>query len=275
MQVSGATPTSRTALQPMQGGLSSGNLNPALTGGAANAQSLGAGGIAAQNLTPVQQGELARAQEVQARGEGFIQDIVDALRQFIQDLLGGAGKQPQKPEKSGKPEGPTGPTAPSTTVDGAKTIDDFKLVGANKQDRADFKAMLEYLQRADANGKPGSPTAVALLAKLPDNQVVKINHKHDDSFWPGSGEIRWDPRSALIVTGSTDFQSPALGFIHEVDHAVNGLANPQPTGDNYHNTEEKRVITGSEAKIAKDLGEPTRQDHMGTVKHIGSSTGHS
>ncbi len=274
MQISGATPTSRTALQPMQGGLVQNGLHPALTGNVTGAQGLGTGGIAPQNLTPVQQGELARAQQVQARGEGFIQDIVDALRNFIQDLLGGAGKQPQKPGKPEGPTGPTGPTAPSTTVEGAKTIEDFKLVGASKQDRADFKAMLEYLQRADANGKAVSPTAVALLAKLPDNQVVKINNNHEDYFDPNNGEIGWDPRSALKVGGTEKFQSPAMGFIHEVDHAVN-MITPKPTGDNYHNTEEKRVITGSETTIANDLGEPTRTDHLGDVVHVASPTEHS
>lgn len=273
MQVSGATPTTRTATQPSAADTS---LNTALNAGAlaGGLQSFSTRGIAPQNLTPVQQGELARTQEVQARGEGGIQDIIDGLRKFIEDLLGGAGKQTGKPEKPGKPEGPTGPTAPSTTVEGAKTIDDFKLVGASKQDREDFKAMLEYLQRADSSGKAVSPTAVELLAKLPDNQVVKINNNHEDYFDPNTGEIGWDPRSALKVGGTDNYQSPAMGFIHEVDHAVN-MITPQPTGDNYHNTEEKRVITGSETTIANDLGEPTRKDHLGEVVHVGSSTEHS
>ena len=265
MQVSGAPQTSRTAFQPMQSGLSTGQINPALTGGLM-------GGLAAKNLTPVQQGELARAQQVQARGEGFVDDIVDALRKFIEDLIGSLGKQSGKPEKPGETQGPS---ATGSVVEGAKTIDDFNLKGASKQDREDFKAMLEYLQRADANGKPVSPTAVELLAKLPKGQVVNINNQHDDHFNPRTGEIAWDPRSALKVTGTDKLQSPALGFIHEVDHAVNGLANPKPTGDGYDNTEEKRVITGSETTIAKDLGEPVRTDHYGSVEHVGGPNEHS
>ncbi len=229
-----------------------------------------------QSLSPVEQGELARMKDDLGRKDGFgdsIQDFIDQIKKAIEEWAAkNNGTGPDKTEGPGKTEG----TTPSNgTVKGAKTIDDFDLSGASEADRKEFAAMLEYLQRADANGKAISPTAVELLAKLPKGQKVNINDQHDDSYNPRTKEINWDPRSALKVGGTDKYQSPALGFIHEVDHAVAMQKNPKPTGDGYDNTEEKRVITGSETQIAHDLGEPTRTDHYGEVIHVNSSTDHS
>lgn len=214
-----------------------------------------------QSLSPVEQGELARMQDAAMRTSasprnlpGF--DIAETIETIFNTVATANLKLPK-------------------TVKGAKTLADFDLQGASIQDRADFAKMLAYLQRADAKGNAISPTAVKLLAKLPADQVVKINHGHDDSFQPWDGVINWDPRSALKVGGTEKFQSPALGFIHEVDHAVNGLANPKPTTDGYDNTEERRVITGSERKIANDFGEPIRHDHGGAVFHVDGPNKHS
>lgn len=157
-----------------------------------------------------------------------------------------------------------------------KTVDDFTLLNATPQDKADLKEALEYLQQTGPDGKPLSPTAVELLNKLPDGAKLNITHNGDDSYNPNTNTINWDPRSALEVSSGDGKQSPALGLIHEIDHAVNGLSNPRPTGDGYDNTEEKRVITGSETQIAHDLGEPTRTDHYGSATlNEPSSTTHT
>lgn len=157
-----------------------------------------------------------------------------------------------------------------------KTVADFTLSNASKQDKADLKAALEYLQQTGPDGKPLSATAVDLLSKLPPGFKINITHNGDDSYDPNTNTINWDPRSALEVSSGAGKQSAALGLVHEVDHAVNGQSNPRPTGDGYDNTEEKRVITGSETTIAHDLGEPTRTDHGGTAtENEASSTTHT
>lgn len=156
-----------------------------------------------------------------------------------------------------------------------KTVADFTLIGATKQDRADLKAALEYLQQKDAKGNPISPTATKLLADLPAGAKLRIVHNGADQYNPNNKTISWDPRSGLSVSNGTGTQSPALGLIHEIDHAVNGQARPTLTGDGYENTEEKRVITGSETQIAHDLGEPTRTDHYGSLTVEKTSTAHT
>jgi hypothetical protein len=161
---------------------------------------------------------------------------------------------------------------------GPVTIDDLKLSGATEQDKADLKVALEYLQATDAKGKPTSPTAVKLLEGIRDKGTT-INFIHDgnDAFFDATNTIDWDPRSGLAIvdnkgnaTGGT--QSAALGLIHEADHAVNGLKKVKADTTPYENNEEKRVITGSEKRIAKDFGEPTRTNHFGTAVTLGSST---
>jgi hypothetical protein len=95
---------------------------------------------------------------------------------------------------------------------------------------------------------------------------IRINHRSDDSYEPGTHTIRWDPTSALLTTRGGR-QSPALGLGHELDHAAAGDAEydwlasvPDPR---YDNLEERRVITGSEKHAAHTLHEGVRYDHDG------------
>ncbi len=179
-------------------------------------------------------------------------------------------------DRSSAKAAPLAATAPATgTVKGAKTAADFKLTNATARDVADLNAALKYLQATDAKGNAKSPTAVALLAKLPAGTKINIIHNGNDSYNPRTNTINWDPRSGLAVSSGKGNQSAALGLAHEIDHKVGGLRNPKPTGDAYDNTEEKRVITGSETKIARELGEPTRTDHRGAAVTLGSSTAHT
>ena len=159
--------------------------------------------------------------------------------------------------------------------DDVKTVGDFTVTGANAQDLKDLKETLAYLQQTDAKGNPVSETATELLADLPEGATIHIVHDGGDQYDPSTGVIDWDPRSGLTVTGGAGTQSAALGLIHEIDHEVNGLANPQPTGDGYDTTEEQRVIQGSETTIAHDLHEPTRTDHYGSLEVMSSSTEHT
>lgn len=78
--------------------------------------------------------------------------------------------------------------------------------------------------------------------------------------------------------------SPATIFAHEADHAIDDLTDnashyyrKDTRDDNYDNAEEKRVITGSEQKVAKANGElstatTSRFSHNGTTVYTLSPT---
>lgn len=152
-----------------------------------------------------------------------------------------------------------------------KTAGDFTIVNGGADSSAQLQQALDYLQQTDASGNPVSQTAFDLLQSMPPGANISIIDASDplgDRYDPTNNTIYWDPTSALIVPDG--MQSPALGLAHEMDHMVNGLPNPQPTNDGYENTEEQRVIQGSETQIANDLGEPTRTDHGGTPVEVQS-----
>jgi RHS repeat-associated protein len=95
-----------------------------------------------------------------------------------------------------------------------------------------------------------------------------------------NGTIWFDPYAGNQIDNG-GIQSPALGFLHEVAHAIRrfrdpvGLKNDRIAVDNdYDNKEEKRVITGIETKVAKPLGEPVRQNHNGSLVKVDSPTYH-
>ena len=94
--------------------------------------------------------------------------------------------------------------------------------------------------------------------------------------------ISWDSQVGL-KTNDEHYLSPTTLLNHEVDHALEFDKSPDTYKENikqygdsdidsfYYSPEEKRVITGSEQKTAKALGEikdneVTRTDHFG--KHI-------
>ena len=73
-------------------------------------------------------------------------------------------------------------------------------------------------------------------------------------------------------------QSPALGFLHEADHALGYLKNPDgfnartlESDIEYDDQEEMRVIQGSETSAAKKLGEGVRHGHGGNSKIVDHS----
>lgn len=200
---------------------------------------------AGERLTPVEQGLLAR------------------LSQSFADRAG--------PASTGTASNGSSSVGQSTIVSAsramARTAADFKVIGGNKRDVAELNAALKYLST--------SKTAAAMLAKLPKGTRIQIIHDGNDRYSPATKTVFWDPLSGLKVTGGKGTQSAALGLIHEIDHALGLLKDIKPTGDGYENTEEKRVIRGSETKIARELGEPTRTDHYGEVETLKNSTAHT
>jgi hypothetical protein len=104
---------------------------------------------------------------------------------------------------------------------------------------------------------------------------IAIDRSDDDSYDPSTHVIRWDPHSALLTTEGGR-QSPALGLAHELDHAAEPArikSRLENIGDRaYDSAEERRVIEGSEARIARTLHEARRYDHDGTCYRVPAPT---
>lgn len=107
----------------------------------------------------------------------------------------------------------------------------------------------------------------------PTHHHIAIDHVSDDSYDPQTHTIRWDPHSAMQTTAGGS-QSPALGLVHEIDHAaappslqfeLQNIDDPA-----YDNAEERRVITGAETQIARALHEGLRHDHSGSSYRVPS-----
>jgi len=117
------------------------------------------------------------------------------------------------------------------------------------------------------------PEAVKILGRLehaPNQYTLHIIHNGNDNFDPQTRTISWDPYSALRTT-SGGKQSPALGLLHEEDHAYENVTAPRKQARlqeehlaRYDNAEERRVIRGVETRAARVLGEGVRHDHRGT-----------
>jgi hypothetical protein len=117
------------------------------------------------------------------------------------------------------------------------------------------------------------PEAVRLLYRLEHgHRAYRIDFiRNGNDRFDGDRTIAWDPHSALRTT-SGGRQSPALGLLHEEDHAYEReidaarLSRLQNTFDaRYDNREERRVITGVETRAATILGEGARHDHDGSL----------
>ena len=124
---------------------------------------------------------------------------------------------------------------------------------------------------------PAMRDIIDKLESSKDKVFIVTNSKHDDQNRDGllgQNVVRWDPHSALKTTEGGR-QSPALGLGHELDHALQRATNPnQPRypDPQYDNSEERRVITGSEASAARTLGDDRRYDHSGTPYRVPSPT---
>ena len=81
--------------------------------------------------------------------------------------------------------------------------------------------------------------------------------------------VHWNPNNGITVTEG-GAQSPATILEHELDHGNSSIDSPKNHRERrgtydaqFDNEEEKRVITGSEAKTAQSNGEAIRKDHRG------------
>ena len=151
--------------------------------------------------------------------------------------------------------------------------------GSSPEFKAEFARAIQYLN----NGK--SSSIIAQLHKRKEVVYVRQISEaagDEDGFIRKDGDLNaptidWDPYSALTF-GDGLSQSPALGFLHEADHALGYLKNPDgfnartlESDIEYDDQEEMRVIQGSETRAAKNLGEGVRHGHDGNSKIVDHS----
>jgi RHS repeat-associated protein len=130
----------------------------------------------------------------------------------------------------------------------------------------------------------------ALKSALESECTVGVSYKRNASgqFLSKDGvenlKINFDPKVGLMVIADSEVdkpipdqkqsgnvQSPALGFLHEIDHFLGWIKDEGITFDKlnaekikyYDNAEEQRVITGTEKDAAGRLKEATRTNHSG------------
>ena len=104
-----------------------------------------------------------------------------------------------------------------------------------------------------------------------------------DVFYSQKNTLEFDPTKGTLV-GGQNIVSPATIFAHEMDHIAEShfnksefIKNSNTSDKQYHNKEEKRVITGTETEVAKKLGEipqdgVTRTDHKAILTPTNSPT---
>jgi hypothetical protein len=130
---------------------------------------------------------------------------------------------------------------------------------------AEFREAMMYEAQ-----NPGTAGIIDRLEKGPNKTTVAMNETADNQMIPhasGGAEVHWDPKHMHIASNDAH-RSPATRLAHELDHADEWTHDPQRLLLNanvhdpkYGNLEEKRVITGSERRNVKVLGEGQRDDH--------------
>jgi len=123
--------------------------------------------------------------------------------------------------------------------------------GHTSADQITFNTALNYLRR--------NPEAADIINN--SHFSVYLNNNNDASVYhPQDGLtnpiINWDPTSAMQVInmGQLGVQSPALGLLHELTHALYSWNEP--------------MATAFETRIAITLDEPTRSDYNATGLYV-------
>jgi RHS repeat-associated protein len=142
----------------------------------------------------------------------------------------------------------------------------IKVKGMNP---AYYNAAKKYLTE-------NSETARRIFDKLERSTTeytVLMNPDSGNNY--GYWTVYWNPKkkfSLLNCKNASQFQSAALGLLHELGHAYNYEVDPWNTyrrekfGDpKYDNEEEKFNILNNEVPAAFELGEPWRDNHEGSV----------
>jgi hypothetical protein len=139
----------------------------------------------------------------------------------------------------------------------------------------DLRTASDYLSRCGSFRH-----AWGVLERSRTEYTIRIEYGlQDNRYTSGLHTIHWDPQASLCLTNGGS-QTPALSLFHELAHAAfddlhhDDYANllATPTGNDYHNAEEKRVIQCLETPAAWKLGQPTRCDHLGGYQSVGGPT---
>ena len=143
--------------------------------------------------------------------------------------------------------------------------------GVSQQFKADFAQAVKHLNAHGAGG---------MLAQLEASDKIYYIAEGGSSkgsiYRPKIKTIFWNSRQGLL-TDKFVALSPTTVLNHEIDHALQHDRDPQKLKEDikninteYKNKEEERVITGSEQRTAKALGEikkneVTRKNHKGKI----------
>lgn len=138
--------------------------------------------------------------------------------------------------------------------------------GSTQSFKNNFASSIQHLNKSGLGG---------LFSSLQKSSTVYTMKQGASTFYNSkTNTINWNPTMG-VYTNEGHALSPTTVLNHEADHANQDDNNPEQmktdkkTKDSqYGNKEEKRVITGSEQKTAKGLGEigkndVTRKDHDG------------
>jgi len=152
------------------------------------------------------------------------------------------------------------------------TASDFTLINSTPLDVDKLNQALSYLDQ--------SSTARGLLDNLiATHTPIEFIHNGDNDY---DGNVKWDPTAGLMTQNTADHgaetgaQSAAIGLIHEAAHAQDpNLINDYKTKDSQYGNAAERYAVNDENKVARDLGEPTRDNHNGDQVKEENSTEHT
>jgi hypothetical protein len=157
------------------------------------------------------------------------------------------------------------------------TVSDLKVVNASPADLAALSHALNYIQGyMPVNGAP----VIQELARTPGVTII-INHSQQNSYDYASGELRWDPSTALVVVDDNGNKiganSAATVFLHEATHAIDkdGLKNLQVENKRWGNDTE-RYASQVVNSAAAEVGEIERVSHYsGGYMNVINATEHT
>ena len=130
----------------------------------------------------------------------------------------------------------------------------------------------DFIQAYLYNAKNGGGEKTIEAVTNHKYKIYVSDSEQDESHYTGGDRqptVYWESRQGIVTTEGGK-QSAATILEHEMDHAVDDAQNHKNHVDRadiydaqYDNKEERRVITGSEAKTAKSNHEALRRNHRG------------
>lgn len=130
----------------------------------------------------------------------------------------------------------------------------------------------DFIQAYLYNAKNGGGEKTIEAVTNHKYKIYVSDSEQDEPHYTGGDRqptVYWESRQGIVTTEGGK-QSAATILEHEMDHAVDDAQNHKNHVDRadiydaqYDNKEERRVITGSEAKTAKSNHEALRRNHRG------------